>query len=65
MYEVCDSRSACATVTGPNLTVRKWPMTDKEFKIIVDRINASMWRLEFDNVYREALMTAVSLKVSR
>lgn len=63
MYEVCDSRSACSTVAGPNLTVRQWPMTDKELNMIVDRINASMWRLEYDNAFRDALMTGISLKV--
>lgn len=63
MYEVCDSRGACSIVEGPQLTVNEWPMTSEEFSIISGRINASMWRFDYDSAFREALMTAISLKV--
>lgn len=63
MYEVCDSREACSTVSGPIITTTMPLDKDINLDDTISNIKASMSRMEFDQSFSFALMAGMTLKV--
>lgn len=63
MYEVCDSREACATVNGPTITTTMPSDDEIDLGDITNSIKASMSRMEYDQSFVYALIAGTTLKV--
>lgn len=63
MFEVCDSRSACSIVAGPNVTINAVNISQDEFNIIILQMSSSIDRMEYENALKVALIAGISFKV--
>lgn len=66
VYEVCDSRESCARYFGPNVTVElstdTASETDDKMLAIDDDIAAAMERMDYEEAFRVANITAITLR---
>lgn len=63
MYEICDSRSACSIIAGPNVTIDAVTITQDEFSNILLQMSSSIDRMEYENAFKVALIAGISFKV--
>lgn len=63
MYEVCDSRSACSIIAGPNVTMNAVAISQEEFSNIILQMSSSFDRMEYENALKVALIAGISFKV--
>lgn len=64
MYEVCNSRLACSNQVGPDIETITEPLMENEFNDIINKINLSFIRMEYNEGFNYVIMSAITFNVS-